>query len=113
VQDVKFFIRKGQDTTAWKLVVDELNKRGFSVYTKYEDCDVALVISGLYTNPSLFKKSYLFFAKSEWSDSWDAIFGPILMEYYTVMFDMSAFNLEQVIGLMEDTYNNETNKPRS
>ena len=109
MQDVKFFIREGQDKNAWKLVVNELNKRGFEVHTKYKPCDVAIVISGLFTNPSLFKKSYLFFAKTEWKDLWDSVYGPILSKYYMVMFDMSALNLEQVVGLMVDTYNNETN----
>lgn len=111
MQDVKLFIREGQDKNSWKLVVGELNKRGFKVHTKYEPCDVALVLSGIYTNPSLFKKSYLFFAKREWKDMWDSMYGPIMSKYYTVMFDMSALNLEQVIGLIEDTYNNEVNQP--
>jgi hypothetical protein len=93
------------------LVVGELAKKGFEVHTKSEPCDIALVLSGLYTNPSLFKRSYLFFNRHEWHDAWESVYGPILSKYYTVMFDMSALNLEQVIGLIEDTYNNEVNQP--
>ena len=39
------------------------------------------------------------------------MFSPVLQEYYTVMFDMTMFDLKQVAGLIEDTYNNEINQP--
>jgi len=107
VPSVKFFIREGQDKNSWKLVVQELNKLGHKVHTKYKPCDTAIVLSGLFTNPSLFKHSYLFFAKSEWKDMWDTMYGPILSKYYTVMFDCSGMNLEGVVGLLQDTYDNE------
>ena len=89
------------------MVVGELNKRGHMVHTKYEPCDTAIVLSGLFTNPSLFKNSYLFFVKSEWKDMRDSMYGPILGKYYTVMFDCSRFNLNQIVGLLLDTHDNE------
>lgn len=111
MQNVKVFIRHGQHTSTWKLVVAELKERGIKVETKFKPCDVGLVLSGTYTNPSLFKKSYLFFNKREWSGLWETMFSPVLQEYYTVMFDMTMFDLKQVAGLIEDTYNNEINQP--
>ena len=111
MQDVKVFIRKSQDNSSWKLVVSELKKRKIKVHTKYKDCDVAIVLSGLYTNPSVFKFSYLFFNRLEWNGLWDDIYGPILEKYYSVVYDGSRMNLDQVVGLIEDTYNNEINKP--
>jgi hypothetical protein len=107
VPTVKFFIRDGQDRNQWKLVVRELEKRGHKVLTHHEPCDTAIVLSGLFTNPSLFKRSYLFMSKKEWGNMWGNMYGPILSNYYTVIFECSAFNLEQIVGLLCDTHDSE------
>jgi len=107
MRNVKFFIREEQKEHVWLKVIEALKEIGIVVSGEFSDCDTAIVLSGLYTNPMVFKgKRILFTAVPEWGNLWYSMFKPVLEEYYHEIIEMPN-TLSHAIKLINSVYKRE------
>jgi len=105
--NVKFFIHEYEKQYTWRIIVEELKERGIEVYTEPFECDTAIVLSGMHTNPMVFKnRKILFTAMPEWGNLWLTMFKPVLEEYYDEITEMPP-TLTGAIDLLTGAYKRE------
>ena len=100
LQTIVFKAQRGCDI--WTVLIKRIQKQGHKVLDCPEKCDVSIVLSGKFENPSCFYgKRVLLFHSAEWGDFSD-FFHKILTRYYDKVIDITDFNFKDALSVIKN-----------